>query len=995
MRNRFTLFLVLVAALLVALPVMAQEQTGGIDGTVKDAEGSVLPGVTVEATANGVGTLVANTDARGTYRFPRLPSSVYTVKASLEGYKPAEAKGIALSLGQILTVNLTLEVGSFEETIVVTGEGAQIDVTQSATTTSISREQIAFIPKGRDFTSVVTQAAGASDEAMLGGISVDGASGSENRFVIDGIETTHPQDGTSGQPLITDFIEEVQVKSAGYAAEYGGALGGVVNVVTKSGTNDFDGSIGAYMTDRSWGGDERISAYESAPGNYRQFQEDDEVRLEPGLSLGGPIVRDKAWFYFAYMPAITETERTPDGVSNTFTQDTTVNYFAANVKGNVGSKFLYKASGNLSPAEVDGVLPARDGSTPADTNLGITTDTPRESYSAYADFIPSSNFYVSGRVGLYKTDISTEGVTALARFFFRNGVMPVSQSDPRFRPTGFSSVPAGSFETVEQDLWERESASIDGNLFFTGGGAHALKGGVQYENISNEVGRFLENGNLYEIRWGLPDRLGLGVIGTYGSVHVRRFGTVGAAESENLGLYLQDAWQVLPNLSINIGVRTEEEKVPNFGAARDASLPENAIEFDFEDKLAPRFGFSWDVLSDQRWKVYGSYGTYYDITKLEMPRGSFGADQWIGYAYPLNTLDWETLDDSCHISTNDITDNVCPGLGPSANRDLRAPTDPRTAIDPDLQPMENREIQIGMDHQLTLNSVVGVRYVNKELINTIEDIGYLVYNPDGTSEEHYITGNPGKGLVAGDPAGPIPPQAEAVRDYEAIELSWNRRFADNWSLRASYTYSSLEGNYSGLASSDEFGRTDPNVARYFDGLAYGYDQNANFVEGPLNTDRPNAVEAQFLYRMPWGTNLGLNSRWAEGGPISEVGSFNGVEFFPRGRETHGRLDDITQTDLLLAHPFRIGNYTLEASINVINMFDEDAVTQVENQRFRVDVCDVDPACDGTNAYYFEDLVPYDYETLMENAHASEDPFFLRPLAFQAPRTVRVGLKFAF
>ena len=154
-------------------------------------------------------------------------------------------------------------------------------------------------------------------------------------------------------------------------------------------------------------------------------------------------------------------------------------------------------------------------------------------------------------------------------------------------------------------------------------------------------------------------------MGTYGSLGVRRFRTEGAADSKNLGFYAQDAWSVLPNLTLNIGVRTEQEKVPNYGAKADPTLPKNAIEFNYGDKVAPRVGFAWDVLSDQKVKVYGSWGIYYDITKLEMPRGSFGADKWIEYLYPVNTLDWVSLlaAGNCHQSTNVASDNPCPGLG--------------------------------------------------------------------------------------------------------------------------------------------------------------------------------------------------------------------------------------------------------------------------------------------------------------------------------------------
>ncbi len=1003
--RRKLIFLALVVAVIGALvvsPAGAQEQTGSIEGLVKDAEGAVLPGVTLEATSGSIGTLVVTTDAAGRYRFPRLPSGVYDLKASLDGYKPAESKGINLQLGQILTVNLALEVGTFEETIVVTGEGAQIDVSQSATATSISREQIALLPKGRDFSTIVSQAQGASNETFLAGISIDGASGSENRFIIDGTDITQPMDGNQGQMMVTDFVEEVQVKSAGYAAEYGGAVGGVINVITKSGTNEFAGSVGAYYTDSSWEGKERPTyRQELAPTYQKTFAKDDVTRIEPGFSLGGPLARDKAWFFVAYQPARVKTERTPDGASLTADQTDTTNFGAVNLKGNAGSKLLYKLSANLTPRTVDGSLPAKDGSTPANADLEVTTETPTASYSAYADFVPSSRFYMSGRLGYFDADTQTDGIEATTRFFFRNGDLAqlgyMPTSDSRYRPTGFSSVPAASFDSTDEDHWKRQTAGIDGNLFVSALGSHSFKAGVQLETVKNSVSDGA-NGNLYEIRWGLADRYGIGVKGTYGSVAVARFRTEGGAEAKNTGLFLQDAWQIRPNFTLNVGVRTEKEEDPNYGAKRDPSLPKNAIEFGFGDKLAPRVGFAWDVMSDQRWKVYGSYGKYYDITKLEMPRGSFGGDQWVTHVYPLETLDWETLDDGCAIAENNQTQNPCPNLGAQMTRDLREPTDPRTAIDPDLRPMGNQEYQLGLDHQLTPNSVLGVRYVNKELLDTIEDIGYVFVFPDGTSTERYTTGNPGKGIVGGDPAGPVPPQAKAVREYEAIEFSWNRRFVDNWSLRAGYTWSKLEGNYSGLASSDEFGRDDPNVSRSFDSLAFGYDSKGRQVFGPLNTDRPHVLEAQLLYRLAWGTNLGINTSWASGTPVSTHAAFNGTPpsgGFPYGRNDVGRTPSISQTDLLISHPFKIGEYTLEASVNVTNLLDEDTVTRIGNNAYFDDICDVNPDCDTTNAWYFGHLVPYDYHTMMQAGGATPDPQYKRALAYQAPRSVRLALKFAF
>src|SRR5690606_6237107 len=188
-----------------------------------------------------------------------------------------------------------------------------------------------------------------------------------------------------------------------------------------------------------------------------------------------------------------------------------------------GSQFLYKVSANLSPREVDGNLPAKDGSTPAGTDLSVVTDYETESYSAYADYIPTDNFYVSGRVGFYTTDISDSGLDATEQILFRNNPYPVENS-PLFRPAGFLSIPSNN--AIEEDLWEREAGSIDGNLFVNGLGSHAFKAGVQMENIKNRVDRG-EKVNLYTFRWGLPDRFGAGGIGTQGSLGVRRFVTPG------------------------------------------------------------------------------------------------------------------------------------------------------------------------------------------------------------------------------------------------------------------------------------------------------------------------------------------------------------------------------------------------------------------------------------------------------------------------------------
>ena len=994
------------ALLYATAPAGAQEQTGAIGGTATDASGAVLPGVEIEAASAGGTRLQATTDERGGYRFPRVPPGSYTVTAKLAGFNPAEVRNVNVALGDTVIASFQLEIGEISETISVIGEAGQVDVKSSATASTIAGEQLELLGQGRDFTAIVGAAAGASIEGFLGGISIDGASGSENRFIIDGLDTTHPQDGTSGQALTTDFVEEVQVKSAGYAAEHGGSTGGVISAITKSGTNKLRGSVGTYYGESGWDGEERITPYEQDPSLYRQFRKDDYTRIQPGFEIGGPIIADALWFYGAFQTTKIDFERQPDGDPATYEQSDERDYYTLNLKGNAGSELLYKISANVTEREVANALPAKDGSTPQGTPLGVGNKYPTENYSAYADYLPTANFFVSGRLGYFSTDQNTSGLsTSESRIHFRRGTYPDSAS-PLARPTGFTTVPAALFTGAEFDLWERKVGALEANLFANAAGSHAFKAGVQYEEISNDVIN-AEVGNYFEVAWNLSDRFGGGVRGTYGSVGVRRFGTIGKVASENLGFFVQDSWSVLPNLTLNLGVRTEKEDVPNYGHDQDPSLPELAWSFDYGDKLAPRLGFAWDVLSDQKVKVYGSWGTYYDISKFEMARGSFGGDRWIQYVYPIETLNWETFDDGCHVSTNAANDNPCPGLGtPQFVIDLRHPTDPSNpnfgGVDPDLQPMESEEIQLGVDYQISANSVIGARYVDKSLKVAIEDVGLRFYDADGNALEVYTTANPGLGVVQDlDGAGPIPVQERAKRDYQAIELSWNRRFADNWSAYVAYTRSELEGNYSGLASSDEFGRTDPNVSRAFDGPYYTVRGDGSSASGSLNTDRPDVIDAQFNYRFGWGTVVGVNQYYGSGTPISEVVDLLGVQFYPNGRGNKGRTDELTQTDLRLSHEFPIGNFGLELSVQVLNLFDEDTVLLIDNNHYRQDLCEFLAYCDEGSSASVYPWQPVNTDTAM--AGADLNPFYLQPNTaasfvgspYQAPRTIRAGLKFKF
>ena len=316
---------VLILGVLVSVavsPVVAQETTGSLHGGVATHVGAPVAGAIVEA--NGpLGRVTATSDENGRYRLAKLPPGDYKVGSKFEGYVSPEID-VRVVLGEAVTVDFTLQQTTFEDEIQVSSNTVVIDFTESQTATSIRQLEIDYLPRGRDFTDVVAFAAGAIFDNQGGGIMIDGATGLENRFIIDGINTTDPEIGESSVPMRAEFMEEIQVKSAGYMAEYGGAIGGVINAVTRSGSNQFHGGVFVDIENNNWSGSGRpqleqspCTRCESDDGTWESviWDKDDNVRYDPGFFLGGPIVRDRLWFFTSYQPGIRTTNRTVGWVS--------------------------------------------------------------------------------------------------------------------------------------------------------------------------------------------------------------------------------------------------------------------------------------------------------------------------------------------------------------------------------------------------------------------------------------------------------------------------------------------------------------------------------------------------------------------------------------------------------------------------------------------------------------------------------------------------------
>ena len=998
--------LAFMCALLLTGTAFAQEQRGSIEGVVRDTSGAVLPGVSVEAKSLTGATVSTTSDDTGSYRFPSLAPGTYTVTANLSGFSPRTTENVQVNLGQIKKVDFALAVAGVAESVQVTAESPLVDVKQTARQTNIRAEQAELLPKGRDFTTLVTQAPGANTEGKLGGLSIDGASAGENRYIIDGIETTNLRSGVSGKEVIADFVEEVQVKSSGYTAEFGGATGGVVNVVTKSGTNDLHGNVlfnfqGSALsagdctsTGQTCAGGRPVLRHNPLATNvaeYITYPEDDETRIEPGFALGGPIVRDRAWFFGAYQPAFTKTERSVDAATAgnaaastaSATQKIQRQYATGNITGQWSDNLRSRVAFNNSWRREEGLLPSLSGADALGTNYGKTSTFPNYSVSGNIDFVPSSRFFVGVRGGYYSSDQYDDNVTEEPRIIFSTGNNLAYTSNPALaRSTGFQNIPSNNKVVRDQQtrLYFQADSTVYGNL----GGEHQLKFGVQVDRVGNNV-LSGESANLVRLRW--DSRLISAdptSRGTYGYYQVRSNGvnpkqgfiTEGNIHTNNIGLFIQDAWTINNRLTINAGVRTERERVPTYGVGE--GIPEFGLEFDFQDKLAPRIGFAYDINADGRTKVFGSWGVFYDIFKLELPRGSFGGDKWLEYYYTLDTVDWRNLTGGANCPP------ACEGRLLRGPVDFRHPSFGSDAIDPDLKPMKQQEATAGVEHQLNDVVAVSARYVHKQVDRAIEDTGSL--DPQGN--EIYIIANPGEGLAAF--AHPGVPYPKAVRDYDSVEFAAEKRLANNWYIRTSYLWSRLYGNYSGLSQSDENGRTSPNVGRLFDYPLMMFQDGGEQAFGLLPTDRPHQFKTQFIYAFPFGTSLGINQYVASGLPVTrEIGIYppNTLPVQYLGRASDGRTPMFSQTDMQIQHEFRIGDKRLALSLNVLNLFNQDtAVGRFSTYQYAGGVIpDEDAFYNGAETL----------AQLIASQGVPQDTRFLMDNQFQNPIQARFGVKFVF
>lgn len=979
--------------------VQAQDITkGSIAGVVKDASGAVIPNATVQLTSP-FGDRSTGTNSAGEYAFLNLsPGSGYAVSVNQSGFAPARVTDISVSLNQRVTADLTLQVGTTTQSVEVTAEGTQaVDLASTTVGANINTDLVKNVPVGRNVSAIIQMAPGVADSGGAGAAnpSINGASGLENEYIINGVNVTDPAYGGFGTysrvfgPLGTgvnfDFIQEVQVKSGGFEAQYGQALGGVVNVVTKSGTNKLHGSLYGYFQPRK---------FEATRPDLNRILTNKVTYTENvgstdyGGDLGGYLVRDKLFWYGGFNPRFGHVyQHAAQGFANfalgtVDEKTTTYNYFGK-LNYNLTSKHQLEGSVFGDPAH-----------TPTTFNRGLNT-----TRTGPIDRLTTSKLEYGSRTwsGRYTGALTNSWVlTANYGNYFNkftetpafNGYR-ITDITPSQEKTGSNFAYGGlGFRENSESRVHQLTATSSHVVSLLGG--HTFEYGYQFEDQNYDDFR-LNSGPDFTLPSAPEFKLAAGKI-QHGASLTRTHqnskdlsspivlrvtrgdysSPIVATNSRYHAGFVQDAWTIGNRLTIKPGLRFEQQ-----------AMAGNALRYVFAHNWAPRIGVIFDPTGSRKSKFFANWGRFFEKVPSDISIRSFSFEtSVIGALYkdpgPGAAAD---LSPASYISGSKLSFQGGP--------------DDLTIVAGGTKAQFQDEVVGGYEKEFNNGFTVQGHFVYRHLRRILEDVsGVNSTQANAGVTQQYVIANPNAKLdifknafpcttgpncdqttgftdIGDNPLGKdgIPDGfPNPSRIYKAMELIVGKRFSNNFQFYGNYTLSKLYGNFQGSFRSDN-GQTDPNISSLFD---FTNSDNAladQFRPGVLPTDRRHQIKLFGNYQLR-AFNFGASWNLQSGTPISKFLDhpvyLNAGEVPVGGRGVLGRTDWTFPLNLHGDYTFKMGESArLKFLADLFNVANQTRAFSV-NQNFEVG-----------------------------GAPGTLNPDFLKASSYQNPFSARLGVRLEF
>jgi len=615
MKKIISSMIVLCSLWLAAAPAVAQQTTGTITGRILDDQGSAVPGATVTVKNPATGfTRTDVSDGEGIFRLNALPVGTYDLTSELQGFSKVENKGIVVNVGQTLDLNFTLKLASVSESITVNADTPLIQTSSSSVGGVVDVSRIESLPlNGRQFANAALTIAGVglgfhSDPTKSTQYSpqIGGGNGRNVNYQIDGGDNNDDTVGGLLQLFPLEAIQEFNFVTQRYKAEYGRSNGGVMNIVTKSGTNDFHGSGFTNFRDTSLNAKTKTEKINNLPkGGYERYQY--------GGSFGGPIVQNKAHFFAAYERTQQDTTQSVSTLGLFPDQD---GVFPTPMRENL---FTAKASANLTPMQY---LSVRYGRNTNSQVYGATTrrvsDSWGDSTNKFNSFNINHNWVLGGsKLNEFVFQFADFGNNVAAR------TPDAQQTFPNGVIIGYNT---NTPQTTEQRKFQfRDDFSWTASGM--GGLGHAFKAGINYIHEPRLYVTFSSGSTDYAYT-----HLDLNLAGPISAVTRNKPGSSANLPMDQYGMYLQDDWRVTDRLTVNAGLRydvvtgfdLDQSGIPNYNiltgaaaAGRFSGVPGfeefgNSAGEDVNN-LQPRVGAVYDLRGDGRDVIRAGWGVYYDF----------------------------------------------------------------------------------------------------------------------------------------------------------------------------------------------------------------------------------------------------------------------------------------------------------------------------------------------------------------------------------------------